>query len=404
MTRSAPATSDAGRGRPTVVTGIAGFLLMQGIGSMYGLSGLQAALPATTAIGPAAALLPFGATCVGLAVGSGLSGAANARFGPRCTGMVGVLVWAAAIFAAGAAIPAGRLGILLATFGIGGIGVGLTYLTIVATVGPAFPKQPLVGSAIGPLGFASGMAALMIVAANCFDTDSATSVGGALIWTGVVTAAITLTAGWGLPGRATETPPPAKSTARPARRALSLLLFSNAYPGMLLLDIVIPLLTETPQHPKAAISELIVAATTIALFLGGLLAPRLRAVLGAQRAFCVILLIRGAALLVVSFAPSTAALIVLVALILFGHGAGFGILPGLMRAQDHRARFAGNYAIVLISWGVAGVAGTLVAMVTWSITGGFSIALVTAGAVAVIGAVVLAVSGKVIPALVDADA
>ncbi|WP_144757262.1 OFA family MFS transporter [Curtobacterium pusillum] len=378
--------------------GAAGFVLMFGVGTMYGLSGLQTALTATHTVNAAAALLPFGAASAGLAVGSGISGPVLGRLGARGTAMLGALIWAAALIAAGGAFQASSLGGALGAFGAGGIGVGLTYLTLVATVGPAFPSQPLVGSAIGPLGFAFGTAALMLLAAIAFTGTSAAAIGTALVWAGIAVAALTLATGWGLPPRSTMAPSPIPThearTAASARRTLRLLLFGNAYPGMLFLAIVIPLIVSSSPRVDGAAAERIIAATTVALFLGGLVAPRLRDLLGARSTFTLLLTVRGIAVFALLFVPTLPAAIIVTALILFGHGAGFSILPGLMRTQDDPSRFARNYASVLISWGVAGAVGSVIAALSVAVTGGFTAALVSAGAVALFSAAALTMARR----------
>jgi hypothetical protein len=364
--------------------GLAGFALMLTVGTMYALGAVQAELPRLFALTPAAALTPFAAASLGLAAGTGLGRGALRRWGPRATAMAGAGLWGLAVAFAGLALGHDLLVGAVACLAVGGVGVGAAYLTIIATVGPRFAARPLIGSAIGPLGFATG-SALFFVASATTDQHSPADAGAWLAVVGVVLVLVVLALGWGLPPTRPRTQPPA-TTSTPTRRRLSALLFVNALPGMLLLAVVVPLFAGSTTNRRA---EEVIAATLVALFLGGLLAPRIRDRLGPERAFAVLLAVRGVLLVVLPFTPSLPTAIVLLAVVLFGHGAGFSLLPGLVRGRLP-GEFADEYGRVLVVWGLSGVVGSALAALSVSIIGGYAAALAVAGVVALVGAAVLA--------------
>lgn len=388
---------------PRWPVGGAGFLLMVGVGSMYGMSAVQVELPRLLGLTPAWSLAPFAAASLGLALGSGIGGQALARMGARAAAMTGAVIWGLGSSAAGFALIQASLAGTLAGFAAGGIGVGIAYLTIVATVGPSFPDRPLIGSAIGPLGFASGTCLFFLIAiGTALDRQDNGDAGNVLIMTGLGITLLALIAGWGMPARSAGRTSPGEAelpSVAPARRFLSLLLFANALPGMLLFAAVVPVMSSFYGTSDRSAAELLIAAITVALFLGGLFAPGLRARLGARKAIIVLLLGRALLLMTLPFVPGVGAGIVLIAAVLFGHGAGFSLLPGLMKAQDVPSRFAANYGRVLIAWGLAGVAGVGLAGLSVSVTGGYSFALFSAGGIALLAALMITIRGGTNPAL-----
>ncbi|MEV7663613.1 hypothetical protein [Paenarthrobacter sp. NPDC089316] len=368
------------------------------------MSALQAELPRLLGASAAWSLAPFGAASLGLAVGTGLGAKILSPLGPRLAATLGTLAWGFGMAASGLAVANGSLAAAAAGFVFGGAGVGLAYLTIVATVGPSFPTRPLIGSAIGPVGFMIGTSLFFLVAmATGFHQLGVREVGTVLIAAGLLISCVAVAAGRGMPRSATSGEgqralPAQQTSAAPARRALSVLLFVNALPGMLLLAVVVPVVSNTLQRSNVA-AEAIVVATAVALFLGGLLAPGLRRRTGVRKAFVILLLVRGALLLTVPLIPGTAANVLLLAAVLFGHGAGFSLLPGLMRSQDSPARFHVNYGQVLIAWGVAGLVGVGLAAVSVSTTGGYSAGLAMCGGTVLTAALLLAIFGADLPAL-----
>lgn len=377
--------------RSASVVGSSSFVLMFAVGCMYGMSGLQAALGEFEHIGAVAALLPFGAASLGLALGCGMAGKVVDSFGARVVGIVGTMIWGMSLIAAGAAVISPNIAVITLVLGLGGVGVGLTYLTIVATVGTAFPARPAVGSAIGPLGFAAGTAAAMLVASGWSAGTTALALSHALIIAGGIVVVLAVAFGPGLPAQRNDTHVAADATAASTRRILSLVLFGNAYPGMLLLGIVIPWLTSAPPAPTASDAAMVVALVTVALFLGGLLAPAMRRRVGAGTMFALLLAIRACALAVAVFVPSLPVMLIALSIVLVGHGAGFSVLPGIMRAQDDASRFTRNYAGVLVSWGVSGAIGAVVAALSLAATGVFDAALISAVVVALVTASLIVV-------------
>src|SRR5690606_15459684 len=86
------------------------------------------------------------------------------------------------------------------------------------------------------------------------------------------------------------------------------------------------------------------------------------------------------------------------AIILFCYGGGFGIMPSFA-ADYFGTRYLGaNYGALLTAWGVAGLAGPLLAAYVKDMTGSFGAALpIVAGMLLLAGAVPLATRKPVRP-------
>lgn len=98
----------------------------------------------------------------------------------------------------------------------------------------------------------------------------------------------------------------------------------------------------------------------IALAFGGVLAPSMSAYLGARLTFVSIFCFRGMLLILLSqFEGSSLAICAMLA-VLFAHGAGFSILPQLIKTQTSNQRhFYLKYSRVLVSWGISGIVGCI---------------------------------------------
>ena len=372
---------------PTYLIGVSGFLLMLGIGAMYGLSALQIGLPFTAGTSTADSVIPFAAASLGLAAGTAVGERAQRLLGARKAAAAGAALWGMSFVPAGAFLAMGNLTGVACSFGVGGVGVGVAYLVIVPTVGAGFPARPLIGSAIGPLGFSTGTAIFALVA---WATDLS-AIRGVQAFTvcslmGVGICAIAVLAMNGLPP--TRTVQPTKesgSRTAEAKRGLSVLLFANASPGMLVFAIAVDLIQRSGQATTIP-AEHFLALLVVFLFLGGLLAPNLRRRFGARATMVALLILRGVLLLAFSAASATGAALGIMIVVLFGHGAGFSLLPPLMRAQGAPENFTRNYGQVLIAWGLAGVTAAGTIWFSRLTTHSDGPALTVAGIIALLGA------------------
>jgi hypothetical protein len=346
--------------RPFTVA-VAGFANIFCIGSVYALSTLQAQLPYLFAISDAYSFAPFGVACLGLSIGVMSSASMIIQSGAHVTVARGTTLWGIAVISAGLSLKNIEFGLMLICFLLGGLGIGWTYLAAVVLIGQGLPRHALAQSAIGPLGFSTATATCFLFSSVFgLDEADAETLGRMLVLLGMTFAAVGSSTQLLLsdfPKNSAIGSP--KTLSRHSEPFFSILLFFNALPGMTVFTGLRPLAFHYTNGTNYN-TMWILSYCMLALAFGGVLAPSVRAYLGARLTFVGILCLRGALLVLLSqFGSSIHAICSLLA-ILFAHGAGFSILPGLIKAQsNHPQLFYFNYGRVLIAWGISGIVGCI---------------------------------------------
>ncbi|GLA42601.1 hypothetical protein AnigIFM63309_011144 [Aspergillus niger] len=333
------------------------------VGTFYAASALQAELPRLLGTSPDWAMAPFGSACIGLSVGLSQAAALIDRHSaPRVAGR-GAMLWGAAVLITGLSLQYASFAGIVAAFFLGGIGVGWTYLAVVIMVSQALPQSRLARSAIGPLGFSTGVAATLLLRSfaqfevqDCQSLGRMLMVGGAI---GVLVGGMTILTIAPSSSNAPTTIPSIKPRHLSKEISYySILLFLNALPGMTLFASLLPIASAS-LSPSSEIKieiEPKLAIGMTALAAGGVFSP----VLGSPRIVLLSLFVlRG--LLLLLWNPDSMTTTATFLLTLFAHGAGFSILPGVIKDLCGRSRppmpFAHVYGRVLMSWGAAGLVG-----------------------------------------------
>lgn len=337
---------------------VASYWNMFCVGGSYALTSLQFELPRLLDISGEWSFAPFAAVCMGLALGLGTCALSLEILGARSTVANGTLVWGLGLLGVGYALQVLHFSLLLLFSAIGGIGVGWTYLAIILMVSQAFPNQPVVRSAIGPLGFSSGAGTCLALREYLgFGSMSENLFGRTVQQAGIICLVVGIVTLLGLPNDH-QIKPAAIQKSEPkklrGKTTLSILLFFNALPGMTVFAGLLPLAS---AHGRDVPNEL--PYNMAALALGGLLAQPLASTLQPRLTFTILFSIRGTLLLSYAYSPDTTRATLTLSAILFSHGAGFGILPGLVkRQQSESLAFSSSYGQILVAWGLAGVAGS----------------------------------------------
>ncbi|KAF5011446.1 hypothetical protein FDECE_2435 [Fusarium decemcellulare] len=338
---------------------LASFANMFSVGTVYALSALQAELPRLLDISNPLSSVPFASACLGLSVGVAICASLMASIGARATAAAGTSLWGSAVVGTGIFLAQTSFAGLLACLAAGGIGVGLTYLAVVVLVGQAFPPQSRLRSTIGPLGFSSGSAACFALS-SFFELESLDAErfgqllqrgGSAFIFVGMATQIM-------LPYDVETRKADNSQNSQPKPSTIGfedVLLFFNALPGM----VVFSTLCRTASYHGQEVAGRGLPYCMVALALGGYMAPVLAA--RPRTTFLTLFYVRGITLLAFSKSPGLLTVMITLSLVLFGHGAGFGILPGLIKAKEPEpAKFRARYGRTLVAWGTAGVVSVLI--------------------------------------------
>jgi OFA family oxalate/formate antiporter-like MFS transporter len=395
----------------------AGTIAMACLGTVYSWSLFTQPLIAAFGWSTSTTTWAFALSIFFLGVGAIAGGRWQDRRGPRIVAITGVVLWGLGNVLAG--LGTSRLGAwwIYLTYGVlGGLGLGLGYVTPVATVTKWFPDRRGLGSGMVVMGFglgafvynnvlkavpqfaAASREAAQVIAARATDPRAALSPAavGALMATFVVSGVVFALVG-GLcasflrnpgapapaPGRAPAATapdeedrdyPPSEALRTPQFWSLWTMLFLNVTAGILFISNAVPIMRElTGAAPETALAVygFIALFNGLGRFLWGAVSDRL----GRNAAYLLMYGIQVVIFFAVGRVHGLVAVAALFAIVLACYGGGFGTMPSFT-ADYFGTRYMGvNYGWILLAWGVGGVAGPIFVAVVKDRTGSFSGAL-----------------------------
>ncbi|MDR7869176.1 MAG: OFA family MFS transporter, partial [Sporomusaceae bacterium] len=314
------------------------------------------------------------------------------KFGPRRLAMAGGALFGLGYLIAAYALHIKSLPLLYAGYGvIGGIGLGLGYVTPVATAARWFPDKKGLITGMVVMGFGFGALVMAKILAPLLMSVTGGSLVAVFFYIGVTMLAITLPAGYCLVNPPAGfmpdgyRPPSAAATAVVSQDAVTArqsilsgkflmmwtVFFFNIVAGIMFISFQSPLLQDLLQKaiaPAAMGDPRVIAglaasgATLIAVssifnglgrfFWGGLSdrigrAQTFRLILGSQ---CIVF----AALL---FVNDPLVFSVLVCYVLLCYGGGFGSMPSFVLDVFGQKLMPVVYGAILTAWGCAGIVG-----------------------------------------------
>jgi len=358
-----------------------------------------------------------------LGVGAIIGGRWQDRSGPRAVAVTGVVLWGLGNILAG--LGTARFGAwwLYLTYGVvGGLGLGLGYITPVAAVTKWFPDKRGLGSGMVVMGFglgafffsnimksvpsfaaASREAASVLAGRGVGQTatlspDGVSAVMSAFLVSGIVFALLgglcaaqlrNPPAGYTRPGAVATAAasgrdyPPSEAMRTPQFWMLWFMLFLNVTAGILFISNAVPIMRElTGAAPATALGiyGFIAIFNGIGRFFWGAVSDRI----GRNWAY---ILIYGSQVLIFFFIGGIHSLplvATLFAVVLLCYGGGFGTMPSFT-ADYFGTKYMGiNYGWILLAWGVGGIVGPIFVAFVKDHTGTF------AGALPYIGFMLLA--------------
>ena len=394
---------------------IAGTVAMACLGTVYSWSIFTQPLVAAFGWSNTTTTWTFALAIFFLGVGAIIGGRWQDRSGPRPVAITGVVLWGVGNVLAG--LGTAQLGAwwLYLTYGVlGGLGLGLGYITPVAAVTKWFPDKRGFGSGMVVMGFGLGaffysniMKAIPSFAAA--SREAATLLAGraggpgaahlsasgvdavmnAFLVSGIVFAVLgglcaaqvrNPPAGYTKPGAVAAAAaagrdyPPSEAMRTPQFWELWLMLFLNVTAGILFISNAVPIMRElTGARPAVALSVygFIAIFNGIGRFFWGAVSDRI----GRNWAY---ILIYGSQVVIFFFVGGIHALplvATLFAVVLLCYGGGFGTMPSFT-ADYFGTKYMGiNYGWILLAWGVGGIAGPLFVALVKDHTGSFAGAL-----------------------------
>jgi len=408
---------------------IAGTIAMICLGTVYSWSLFTQPLIAAFGWSNTTTTWTFALAIFFLGIGAIIGGRWQDRSGPRPVAITGVVLWGVANVLAG--LGTARLGAwwIYVTYGLlGGLGLGMGYVTPVAAVTKWFPDKRGLGSGMVVMGFGLGaflynnilksIAPFAAAAAEAGRVIAARAQGGTAMLSDAATGTIMSTFLWsgvvfavvgGFCASFVRNPGTAAAPARPAASAaahapapaalvdyppsqalrapqfwaLWAMLFLNVTAGILFISNAVPIMRElTGAAPATALAiyGFIALFNGLGRFFWGAVSDRI----GRNMAY---LLIYGSQVLIFFFVGGLHALwlvTALFAIVLLDYGGGFGTMPSFT-ADYFGTKYMGvNYGWILTAWGVGGVVGPIFVAAVKDRTGTF------AGALPVIAVILLA--------------
>jgi len=404
---------------------VAGTVAMACLGTVYSWSIFTQPLIASFGWSNTTTTWTFAIAIFCLGIGAVIGGRWQDRSGPRVVAVTGVVVWGLGNVLAG--LGTAQLGAwwIYLTYGvIGGLGLGLGYITPVAAVTKWFPDKRGLGSGMVVMGFGLGAffynnivkaipsfaraarEAAAVLAARTGGTAALLSPESvqAVMRVFLVSGIVYLVLG-GLCASFLRNPPPdyqlapaaaAATAAAPKRReltpaeaartwqfyALWMMLFLNVTAGILFISNAVPImreLTGVPPSTALSIYGLIALFNGLGRFFWGAVSDRI----GRNMAYLLIFLLQVVIFFTVGNIHSLALVTILFAIVLLCYGGGFGTMPSFV-ADYFGTKYLGLiYGRILLAWGVGGIVGPIFVAVVKDLTGSFT------GALPVIGVVLL---------------
>ncbi len=369
-----------------------GTLLQLALGTVYAWSYFQQPVMAAGNWTNAQAAWAFSLAIFFLGLAAAWGGINLPRFGPRKLAMLGGFLFGLGYLIAAYALYAKSLPVLYAGYGvIGGLGLGLGYVTPVATVAKWFPDKKGLLTGLVVMGFGFGALIMAKALAPFLMSMTGDDLVQVFSCVGVVMLITTLAAGYALvdppAGYLPDgyAPPPESGAVLPSQDAGTVkqyifsgkflmmwtVFFFNIIAGIMFISFQSPLLQDllkktmdpaTLGDPRVIAGLAAAGATLIAFssifngigrfFWGGLSdkigrVETFRLILGSQLVIFIAML----------FVDRPIIFGILVCYILMCYGGGFGSMPSFVLDVFGQKMMPVVYGAVLTAWGCAGIVG-----------------------------------------------
>jgi len=371
---------------------IMGTLLQVCLGTVYAWSFFQKPIMTANNWTNTQAAWAFSLAIFFLGLAAAWGGMNLPKFGPRMLAMAGGLLFGIGYLIGGYALSIQSIPLLYIGYGvIGGCGLGLGYVTPVATAAKWFPDKKGFITGMVVMGFGFGALVMAKVLAPIFMAQFNGNVSSVFYALGVIMLIITLPAGYCLSNPPagfvpTGYNPPATSAASQASQdsvtskqcilSLRFLLmwvvfFFNIIAGIMFIGFQSPLLQDLKKlklDPATLTDPAVIAglaasgATLIAIssifngvgrfFWGGLSDK-----IGRVNAFRLILGSQCLVFIALMFVGNPIIFSVLVCYILLCYGGGFGTMPSFCLDVFGAKNMPTVYGTIITAWGCAGIVG-----------------------------------------------
>lgn len=355
------------------------------LGTVYAWSFFQTPVAESAGWSNSQAAWAFSLSIFMLGVTSAWAGGKMSVFGPRKMAITGGILYALGYLISGYALSHQSLILLYLGFGIiGGIGLGLAYVTPVATVSAWFTKNQGLATGMVVMGFGFGALVMSKLMAPLFLTITDNNLSTTFYYIGLVMLVV-------IPLSAISLQLPHKDNVSNAKNnntkqtvsfmkdifgkpfvVVWLVFVINIIAGMIFISFQSPLLQDLlklqmPQSTDFTSPEIIASlaasgATLIAVSsifngLGRFVWGGFSDKFGRIQTFRLLMVLQAIIFGLLIFVSNPIIFSVLVCLVLLSYGGGFGVLPSLAKDIYGGKLMASAYGALLTAWGVGGIIG-----------------------------------------------
>ena len=322
-----------------------------------------------------------------LGIGTIIGGLWQDRVGPRLVAMVGGIVYGIGYMVASFAVRNHSLAGLYLGYGfLGGIGMGMGYITPVATLVKWFPDKRGLMTGVAVAGYGAGALVMSPVAARLITSQG---VPATFLYLGIVYLILVVfaaqfyanpPAGWTLPGwkpsgAVESAATKANYTVSEAMRTwqfwlLWFMLFLNVSAGIMIISQASPM-----AQQLAGISAIAAAGMVglISIFNGAgrVLWAWVSDYIGRSRVFLLLFAIQAIVFFMLPRTHSVGGLSVEFAIIGLCYGGGFGTMPSFTADFFGPKYMGGIYGWILLAWGAGAVPSPILIARIRQSTGGY---------------------------------
>ena len=361
-------------------------LLQLCLGTVYAWSFFQSILVSQLGWTYIQTAYAFSITIFSLGIAAAWAGRALPRFGPRKLATLGSAMFAGGYVMAGAALEIESMALFYLGYGcVGGAGIGLGYVTPVATAAKWFPERKGLVTGIVIMGFGLGASLLSKGLAPYLVTLTDGDLALVFTWLGVVFGCVLIPSSLLLtdpPGQ--EPPPAAKAIATDARQATDpapisaslysskflimwLVFFFNISAGISVISVQSQLFQDVwrlgdPLAEPQALAQYgatLIAVSSLFNGVGRLFWASLSDRFGRTRVFRILLASQMVVFGVLMSERDPWIFAALVCYILLCFGGGFATMPSFVSDVFGSKRMSAIYGTILTAWSAAGIFGPL---------------------------------------------
>ncbi|UOE41629.1 MFS transporter [Chryseobacterium suipulveris] len=354
---------------------VAATLTHLGLGTVYAWSFFQKPLTETFGWSNSQTAWTFSIAILMLGLTAAWAGTKIEKFGARKLALTGVLLYAAGYLISYFALQYHSLFLLYLGFGfIGGIGLGLAYVTPVAVVSRYFPEKQGVMTGLVVMGFGLGAFVMSKILAPFFMELFNGDLPKVFLSTGLILLLILPFFAYSL--RTSETaeilkvdkPDILKEILKFDYALIWLIFMFNIVAGMIFIAFQSPLLQDlmmrggtTDLETLAKSGATLIAVSAVFNGIGRFFWGSVSDKLGRIRTLQLILLIEILVFAILMFSKNVLIFSIGVCVVLLCYGGGFGILPSLIRERYGAKLMASVYGVTLTAWGIGGIFGPQIA-------------------------------------------